>query len=76
MKILKLKNSIFLLTPLIIFNKQLMGKFLNIFYKVAAIAKVIDKLEERFEDFYFCVSKNIFSFFFDEQKKLRKKLDH
>ena len=43
---------IVVLTPLIMLNKQLMGKFTNILYKVAVVKKVKGKIKESFEDFY------------------------
>jgi len=43
---------IVVLTPLIMLNKQLMGRFINILYKVAVVKKVKGKIEERFEDFF------------------------
>ena len=48
---------IVVLTPMIMFNKQLMGKFIRILYKVAVIEKVKGKIEEGFEDFYNGVQK-------------------
>jgi len=45
---------IFVLFPLIILNKQLMGKIIGLIYKSVIRGKVQlkDKMEERFEDFY------------------------
>ena len=50
---------IVVLTPMIMFNKQLMGKFIRILYKVAVIEKVKGKIEENFEDFYNWLQKLI-----------------
>ena len=45
---------IFVLFPLIILNKQLMGKLIGLIYKfvIKKKAQLRDKIEERFEDFY------------------------
>ena len=45
---------IFVLFPLIILNKQLMGKVIGLIYKfvIKKKAQLRDKIEERFEDFY------------------------
>lgn len=45
---------IFVLFPLIVLNKQLMGKVIGLIYKFVTKKKVQfrDKIEERFEDFY------------------------
>ena len=50
---------IVVLTPMIMFNKQLMGKCIRILYKVAVIEKVKGKIEENFEDFYNWLQKLI-----------------
>ena len=54
----KISSSFFVLTiiigltPIVMLNKQLMGKFINTLYKVSVVKKVEVKIEERFEDFY------------------------
>lgn len=45
---------ILILSPLVILNKQLMGKVVGLIYKfvIKKKAELMDKIEERFEDFY------------------------
>ena len=50
---------IVVLTPMIMFNKQLMGKCIRILYKVAVIEKVKGEIEENFGDFYNWLQKLI-----------------
>ncbi len=53
----ELSNSFFVLTitivftPLIMLNKQLMGKFISVLYKVAVVRKAKSKIKGSFEDF-------------------------
>ena len=52
---------IFILFPLLILNKQLMGKVIGFIYKVVIKKKsqLRDKIEERFEDFYIGINQLI-----------------
>jgi len=45
-------SVVVMLTPLITLHKKIMGKLINILYKVAVVKKVKGKIEESSEDFY------------------------